>query len=374
MLYAYQLEPDGLIRAFAAHPPEGFVLIDGGGCGGAVGDAAPAFAAPFDLLTTADDDLKRRAARLPLFRHWGRWLRIRTAFVGSTVSEYTLMPRTGLPRTLVARLLGRWGGEFALLVVKDIPFASPLLSAADNLHAEHLVQACVEAGCIMVEGQALAYVPIDFQSIDAYLARLSSSRRQNLRRKLRSRAGLQVRRLPAGLASFGDDATVDACYALYAAVYAQSELHFDRLTRDFFATVLRDEANGGMVFEYRQDGVLIGWNLCFEVGGKLIDKYVGFRYPEARACNLYFVSWMVNLEYAIERGLTHYVAGWTDPEVKAQLGAKFTFTRHAVHVRNPLLRRLARRFAGRFENDRQWREASAHGVGVDGPSTEVIER
>ena len=374
MLFAYQLEPDGLIKAFAAHPPEGFVLLEGGGRDGPGGSVAPAFAAPFDLLTTADDDLKRRAARLPLFRHWGRWLRIRTAFVGSTVSEYTLMPRSGLPRTLVARLLERWGKGFRLLVVKDIPFASPLLSAADNLHAENLVRACVEAGCIMVEGQALAYVPVDFASIDAYLARLSSSRRQNLRRKLRSRADLEVRRLPTCLACFGDDATVDAYYALYAAVYDQSELHFDRLTRGFFAAVLRDGANGGIVFEYRQAGVLVGWNLCFEVGGKLVDKYVGFRYPEARACNLYFVSWMVNLEYAIERGLTHYVAGWTDPEVKAQLGAKFTFTRHAVHVRNPLLRRLARRFAGRFESDRQWREASVRPAGGHGASVEVAER
>ncbi|MGJ7583396.1 GNAT family N-acetyltransferase, partial [Variovorax sp. RHLX14] len=84
---------------------------------------------------------------------------------------------------------------------------------------------------------------------------------------------------------------------------------------------------------------------------------IGLSYPEARECNLYFVSWVLNLEYAIERGLTHYVAGWTDPEVKAQLGASFTFTRHAVYVRNPLLRWLARCFVSRFERDRAWRRS-----------------
>ena len=214
---------------------------------------------------------------------------------------------------------------------------------------------------VLVEGQALAHVPIDFSSLDEYLARLSRSRRQNLRRKLKSRAQLQVQRIPTG-AAFADDACVDAYYALFDAVYAQSEIHFDRLTRDFFAAVLRDAGNGGLVFEYRalQDdgtpGALLGWNLCFEHGGKLIDKYIGLSYPAAREANLYFVSWMVNLEYAIERGLSHYVAGWTDPEVKAQLGASFTFTQHAVFIRNPLLRALGRRFAGHFESDRQWSE------------------
>ena len=294
-----------------------------------------------------------------MFRYWRCWLRVQTAFVGTTVSEYAPFPRESLPSQLLANLLERWGLRFPLLIVKDIPSASPLLLAADNAYADSLVRACTDVGCVLVQGQALAYVVIDFSSIDAYLRHLSSSRRQNLRRKLRSRAQLEIRRIPTGSHIFRDDAAVDAYYALYSAVFAQSEVHFDRLTRSFFACVLRDANTGGLVFEYWQDGVLIGWNLCFETDGKLVDKYIGFRYPEARACNLYFVSWIVNLEYAVERGLTHYVAGWTDPQVKAQLGASFTFTRHAVYVRNPVLRWLARRFASHFESDRAWREVSA---------------
>lgn len=354
--YHNQLEPSALVAAFAAHPPQGFVLLQGGDGGAA---QAPVFAAPFDLLTTADDALKQRVAALPGYRHWSRWLRIRTAFVGTTVSEYALFPQALAPAALAGVLLRQWGPQFRLLIIKDIPQQSPLLSASDNAHADALVQACTDAGCVLVEGQAMAYVAIDFSSIDAYLARMSASRRQNLRRKLRSRAGLDIRRVPTGSPLYQDDAVVDSYYALYQAVYAQSEVHFDRLTRSFFAAVLQDHTSGGLVFEYRQAGELLGWNLCFETGGKLIDKYIGFRYPAARACNLYFVSWMVNLEYAIERGLSHYVAGWTDPEVKAQLGARFTFTRHAVYVRNPLLRRLARRFVGHFESDRSWSEQSA---------------
>lgn len=343
-----QLEPSALIRQFAAHPPEGFEVL--------AEHPFPAFRAPFDLLTTADDVIKRRILQLPGGQWLSRRLRLRTDFAGSTVSEYLVLPPDIEVDALAAQLF-RYAGRCMLTIVKDLPQDSPLLPALDNADAHRLAHALGQAGFILVEGQALAYVAVNFESMDDYLARLSKSRRYNLRRKLKSRAQLQIRRIPTGTA-FADDALVDAYYALFDAVYAQSEVHFDKLTRSFFAALLRDASNQGLVFEYRDagDGALLGWNLCFVHDGRLIDKYIGLSYPRAREVNLYFVSWMVNLEYALECGLSHYVAGWTDPEVKAQLGASFTFTRHAVYIRNPLLRVLARRYSGHFESDKLWRE------------------
>ncbi|MDH0865367.1 GNAT family N-acetyltransferase [Mitsuaria sp. GD03876] len=346
MRWRNQLEPQALLDRFAAAPPEGFRIVDT--------LAAPAFEAPFDLLTTADDALRATARRLPLFRWWSRALTVRTLFVGTTVSEYAPLPADadvdGLAAAVADTAVRR---RFTLAILKDLPQDSPLLLDEDNRHARALAQACERRGYVLVEGQALAYVAVDFHDIDTYLARLSSSRRKNIRRKLRSRAELTIRRIPTG-AHFDHPAIVDAYFALYEGVYAQSEIHFDKLTRPFFEGVLRDRASGGVVFEYRRayDDALVGWNLCYEQGGRLVDKYIGLSYPAARDLNLYVVSWVVNLEYAIERRLTHYVAGWTDPEVKASLGARFTFTRHAVFVRNPLLRAVARRFSRHFESDR----------------------
>ena len=81
----------------------------------------------------------------------------------------------------------------------------------------------------------------------------------------------------------------------------------------------------------------------------LVDKYVGFAYPQARENNLYALSWMHNLEYARMLGVKRYVAGWTDAEAKRQLGARFTLTWHAVRPRNPVLRWLLGRMRGLFE-------------------------
>ncbi len=346
MRYLNQLEPDALVARFDEHPPIDFSVMR-------VAET-PAFVAPFDLLTTADDDVRKKLTGAPGYRWWGRLLRWRTAFVGTTVSEYALFPRDAQPDVLAVALRSQLGRRQRLMIVKDVPQGSPLFDRATNDWCARFMEACDANGFVLLEGQALAYVPIDFQSEDEYLARLSSGRRKDIRRKLRKRDEVTVEAIHCGDSAFDDDAVIDAYYALYENVFAQSEIHFDKLSRDFFAAVLRDVSNGGVVFVYRHEGVMIGWNLCFVVEGKLIDKYVGFAYPQAREQNLYFTSWFYNLAFAREQGLTHYVAGWTDPQIKSYLGAQFTLTRHAIYLRNPLLRAAARKLGKFFESDSQW--------------------
>lgn len=344
MDYIAQLEPDHLLAQFLAHPPVDF-HAERMSCG------MPTFVASFDLLTTLDDTVRRRIVRLPGYRLWGRWLRWRTRFVGCTVTEFMPLPTAVSPGQLAADVLDTYRRDCALLVMKDIAPDSPLLDDAANAHAEAFAQACAARGCVLLEGMALAWVPIDFASMDDYLAGLSHSRRKNIRRKLRARATLGIECVPTGDDLFADLAVLADFYALYCQVYQQSEIHFDLLGEAFFQAVLRDSESGGLVFTYRQKGELIGWNLCYVYRGMLIDKYVGFAYPQAHEHNLYVVSWMENLEYARQHGLTHYVAGWTDSEIKRQLGARFSTTRHAVYLRNPLLRFAFRRCSHLFESD-----------------------
>jgi len=313
MSFIAQLEPDALLEAFTTHPPLGFMVDESP-------QGMPCFVASFNLLTTADDALRRRITRFPLYRWWGRLLQWRTRFAGTTVSEYAPLPPAVSPVELARGLKVAYGQECKLLIVKDIAQDSPLLSDAENTHARAF----------------------------------ASGRRKNIRRKLRSRADLEIEAVATGDARFSDTATLAQFQALFDNVYAQSEIHFDQLSAAYFRTLLQDAQSHGVVFVYRHAGQMIGWNLCYEHGGKLIDKYVGFAYPQAREHNLYFVSWMHNLDYARQRALTHYVAGWTDPEVKSFLGARMTFTRHAVYARNPMLRALLRRLGGHFESDRSW--------------------
>ncbi len=334
------IEPEGLLGHFRENPPEGFAILELA-CG------APAFAAPFDLLTTTSATVRRRAKR---FRPaW--FLKPRTAFIGTTVSELAPLPEALPADALVREIMTTLARDYPFVIVKDLPSDTTLVSEEDLAASRNVANACRDAGFVLMEGQALAWVPIDFASIDELLGRRSPARRKNIRRKLKSRAAMQIDELPLGDARFLEDAFLATLYAMYLNVYQQSEVHFDLLTPAFFRAVLQDATIDGVVFLYSAVGALIGFNLCVCANGRLIDKYVGFVYPAAREHDLYAVSWFHNLEYARTRGLRCYVAGWTDRDVKKELGAHFTFTQHAVYVRNPILRFALRIFRRFFESD-----------------------
>jgi predicted N-acyltransferase len=342
------LEPQALLDVFQTCPPIGFrpMFLEK--------NAVPGFVMNFNLLTTLDHSVHKILDRIPfiplLSRHF---LSPRTLFMGTTVSEYLPYHEKLDCHLLVKEVLSEARRrQTKVIIFKDIPSASPLLNPEVTLAGSRLIKTAASQGFVKVAGQALAYLPIRFNSIDDYLASLSRSRRKNLRRKLRKRQELTIDEIPTGDACFRDQNIIDEYYDLYCRVYDQSEIHFDKLSCEFFAAVFRRAEENGIVFCYRQNGLLIGWNLCFVYNNNLIDKYIGLRYPEAHDFNLYFVSWVYNVDYAIRQRLDNYVAGWTDPQVKASLGAKFTLTQHAVYFENRLLRLLLQKFQHFFEADR----------------------
>ncbi len=349
VIYVNNIEPQALILNFHRYPPVGFnVRMSESGL--------PYFSTRFDLLTTMDKDVLIKLLRWPGSGLWRRWLSVDTNFIGTIVNEYSPFPADVTPQALSGWIQRHCAGEKKITIIKDVPQNSPLLQDRDNHYSQALIAECTGRGFIKVEGQALAYVPIDFKDVDDYLSRLSHSRRRNIRRKLRSRRDLRLEVLHTGDNRFHDALWRQRLYTLYQAVYDQSEIHFDLLSADFFAGLLLDANSGGRVFCYWMGQELVGYNLCYQWDDKLIDKYIGLNYPLALESNLYVVSWFANLEYALENRLRYYVAGWTDPQVKADLGAQFTFTVHLAWVRNPLLRRVLNRFRHYFESDTRWHQ------------------
>lgn len=340
------IEQEEYQKLFFEHPPSG-IDVD------PPMDGLPSFRMDFDLLTTFDPKMARRLRAVPFLP---RMSRLKTRFVGTTITEYAPLPDALSAKDLVRLVLDRCAKQ-PLTIIKDIPLESPLLSAVENEYARELTQAAQEKGFIAVEGQALAYVPMDFKTVDEYLRMLSPGRRKDLRRKMRDGGSLEVTVTKLGDSRFKDEKLLDRYYAMFKVVYDQSDIHFDLPSRNFFRALLSGMGGEGVVVEYRADGLLAGYNVCLVYNGMLIDKYIGFDYPLARKYGLYFFSWLFNLQYALDSGLRTYVAGWTDPEVKKGLGASFTFTRHLVWIKNPALRALARPFKRFFENDRNVLEA-----------------
>jgi hypothetical protein len=341
------VEPTELIQHFQKSPPEDFLVLE-------LASKVPAFSMKFDLFTTMETATRRKLEALPFSRWWRRLLHPYTCFVGTTVSEYAPFPISTPPEALLQELLADKVDLYPFLIIKDIPTEPTLVGEMGYAYSRNLVEICRKNGFVMLEGQALAYVPIDFDSTANFLMRLSRVRRKDIRRKLKSTSLLDIEAIAVGDAHFNDEARLEMLYSLYLNVYRQSEVHFDLLTAAFFKRLLQDTSIDGVVFMYHAQDKLIGYNICFIEQDRLVDKYVGFMYPQARDYNLYTVSWFHNLEYALAKGLRCYIAGWTDPEIKRNLGAHFTWTQHAVYVRNPLVRKILRSFRHFFEADNQW--------------------
>lgn len=347
-----------MLEAFLKHPPLGFQSFWHAG--------TPAFVTPYDLTTTLD--AQHRQVLLKQF--WYPWVRSLltplTLFVGSTVSEYACWSAALLEPGALATWVRQARRDYPLMIIKDLPAQSSLLSRADQEAAAQLAQQARDLGFIEVAGQALAWVPIEGYEEASYLAQFSRAHRKDLRRKLRQREQLRIDALHAGDPRLLDAQRLQHFYRLYEQVYEQSQIHFDKLSPEFFQAILQ-AGTGAVVFTYHQADELIGYNICFEWQGLLIDKYIGLSYPQARQCNLYFVSWFHNLAYARARGLKFYVAGWTDPEVKAYLGARFAMTRHLVYFRNPIMRTLLRPLRAWFESD----AATLQALAQDDPGLKV---
>ena len=221
----------------------------------------PGFRAPFDVLTTMDAQTLRRVDALPMSGMLRRVLTWPTLFWGTTVTEYAPVPPNLDGPHLVEALLASWGQSSRLMIFKDIPGQSPLLSEAERITAAALLEACQQAGFVLVAGQALAYVPITFANETEYLALLSYGRRKNIRRKLRMRQELQIERLSTGCERLRCPALLAELYALYLNVYRQSDLHFDKLTAEFLTAVFQDESLDGHLVLYSTAEGLIGFKI-----------------------------------------------------------------------------------------------------------------
>lgn len=338
------LEPENLVHAFLAAPPEGFVSVTINGNARPL----PGFLTRLDLSIAADKTAKKLLNKM-------RWFlpKPRTLFIGTTVSEYALFPAGIEPGKLKEQLLSKLHElGFPFLIIKDIPLESPILSDKENEFSKQLISYLENNDFLIVSGQALAYVPINFCSVEAYLQRFSKSRRKDFRRKLRSLDKITIDRISTG-DSFSNDSLVETLYALYLNVFNKSEIHFDKLSFPFFKKMLQDKQNSGIVFLYRHQDKIIGFNICFRVGDYLVDKYIGFLYPDAQQFNLYFLSWFYNLNFCIEHNLKIIIAGWTDPAIKAYLGAEFTCTCHAAYIKNPLLRFILKKLKFLFESNKR---------------------
>lgn len=307
-----------------------YIVVEDAGRAVAV---APAFVTVFPLDTMMDGAGARIVGHL---RHsLPSLLAPRLACLGSPCTETAgirFAPELGVPeragvgRLLLAALadLGAAQG-CALLGLKDL--------AGDEDAA--LSVALADEHYLPIAGQAVAWLPIAFTSVEAYLSQLSRATRRGLRRKLKASGDVRIERRTCV-----DDVAAEV-FALYRATLNRAAHRFEELTPAYFTSLLETMTGRAHCTLYHVGDELLAANMLIEDGGMLLDKYWCMA-DAGRAHDLYYLSWTANVGYCIERGLSRYQAGQASPALKRSLGCRFDRTTTYVRHRNPLLHRALR--------------------------------
>ncbi|MDT7837687.1 GNAT family N-acetyltransferase [Aquabacterium sp. OR-4] len=303
---------------------------------------APLYVADFDFRLAFEGKAQQRLARMQ--RVWPGLMVWRTLFCGGFATERSVIAVAAdvaadpaLWRAFDAALCAHARQKRArMIVMKDF--------AADDSDAS--LASLRVLGYSRSDALPMPVIDLPYKSLDEYLESLSTGTRKDLRRKQKqtnSRGGLIVEARQTI-----DPPLAQALHGLYRQVYNRSDLHFETLTPAYFEGFGRLQPEHSVYFLYfsgqNDSRQLIGFNLCTVHDGRLMDKYIGMDYSQAHQYNLYFVSFLYNVQWCIEHGLKAYVLNQGGYELKAKFGATMHPLMHMTRMVNPILNSLQARF------------------------------
>ena len=315
---------------------------------------APLFTADFNLgipLQGVGEHLI-----LSIQKVWPRFLMMPTLFCGSPVSTNGVIgiDQGYVDNSELLAVFDRALNDFAkkcrvrMIVLKD--FMDTDLRLLEPLRS---------MGYFVADSYPMAILAIDFSSMDEYFSKLSYQARKDLRRKIKKTKSLGG--IDITVVNNIDDCADELCQ-LYQNVYDKSAFHFEHLTKEFFHNFCRYMPEETRFFLYRADNKLIGFNFCLIQEEALVDKYLGFDYTASRQYNLYFISFLNNVQWCLENGKKNYLLSQGGYETKSRLGAGVIPLRGLVKYVNPLITQLIR-LIGRF------RKPESNGLNSVGPET-----
>ena len=311
--------------------------------------AAPGFTSAYPLDTTLSG-IGRRVAD-SLRRVLPDALTLRLACLGSPCTETAILGLAPDAKTPPVRLVRTLVEAFEDAARRD---GCRLLGVKDVAEPDRAAWAPVlgALGYGAIPGQPIARLPVDFTSIDDYLARLSPGVRKDMRRKLRalSRVRIDVRT--------NVDDVIDRIMELYAQTLARAEMSFEELTPEFITGVLARMPGRAACVLYFEGDELLAVNLLVEDGDTLVDKFFCMDAARGRPLNLYFLSWFTNLRLCLARGRTVYQAGQAAYANKLRLGSELTRTSNYFRHRNALVNGALRLVAPMFGADPTLKDAA----------------
>jgi hypothetical protein len=160
-------------------------------------------------------------------------------------------------------------------------------------------------------------VPLPAGGFAGYLASMKSSHRHNLKKKLKR--GESLGTLVASVIQHPDAATREEIFGLFWQTYEKGTTKFEKLNRKFFEEVARFEGAHWVLLRHATSGKLAAFMLCFQLGKRAINKFIGLDGTLDGDWYLYFRLWREAVEWASRSGASELQSGQTGYRAKLDL-------------------------------------------------------
>jgi predicted N-acyltransferase len=177
---------------------------------------------------------------------------------------------------------------------------------------------------------------------DDYFTALKGGQRRNLKRKLRRSA--EAVDVAVEMIQNPTARTIDEVFALFQQSYERATTQFERLNRRFFEIIAAQPMAHFVVLRERKSGDMLAFMLGFDMGGRVIHKYLGIDYHRPQEWALYFRLWDAIVDWALARGATAIQSGQTGYGGKIDVGHRLVpltvYARHRHAVVHSILRAI----------------------------------
>jgi hypothetical protein len=271
-----------------------------------------------------------------LRRCFPRFMRARTLMLGCVAGEAHLDGDAATHAATAQALADALPGiahdlGASLIVLKEFP-----------ARYRGTLQCFRDRGFARVPSMPMTKLDIGYVDFADYVSKALSPRtRGKLRRKLRD----SDRADPPITMTVVNDATpfVEDIYPLYLDVYERSTLKFEKLTKEFFASLGQRMPDKVRFFLWRAGGQLIAFNLCMLQGDRIFSEYIGFDYGIAYDVNLYYRVFRDIVVWAMQNGCKQFASSSLNYDPKWHLRQSLDpidlYVRHTSPIINAALKR-----------------------------------
>jgi hypothetical protein len=242
--------------------------------------------------------------------------------------------------------------EVALIIQKSVEQKARSLKAAMIAWKDFPAESWtalrgVSAKCGLFEMVSMPGAVVEFShegGADTYYKNLKASRRQKIMKKLRSsKAEVDVE---TEIVQRPDEAVRAEIFGLFWQTYEKGKMKFERLNPAFFTHIAEAYQSWFILLRESKTKELLAFMLCFKVGNRVINKFIGIDYKRPASWFLYFRLWDEAIRWCGLQKVADLQSGQTSYSAKIELGHKLTplsnFCKHLNPIMNAIYEHVAK--------------------------------